>query len=466
RAGPRDPDGRRAGAAGRRRAVAARARRHSRRGDGEGLERDAPLVRPVLRQHGAGRGQPADPDRRLPAAGSPAGARDHRGDAARAHQRGPGAGLPLHQPGRPAGHRGRLLDLHLLARGCADPLRRRGAGRAHLPTHAAAREPRGAVQRGARPAHGRLPRELPAGVHAHRTDQHGPDPRVGTRTGVAALAAAVLAGGCLAGCGAASGGPPDVTLAATTTIEDSGLLAELLHAFEREHPGLRVRALTGGTGQVLELGRRGDVDVILSHDPAAESAFVAAGSGAERRPLMYNDFLIAGPPADPAGIHGLADAAAALRRIAAARAPFISRADDSGTHRKERQLWAAAGLEPGRDEPWYSEAGLGMGDALRVASERRAYILTDRATYLVMAQGLELVPLVEGDPRLANIYGAIRVRGRDAPAVRAFVAWITSEGGHAVIGSFGREQFGQPLFLPGAPAATTQAATPVPQAIR
>lgn len=289
---------------------------------------------------------------------------------------------------------------------------------------------------------------------------------MGTRTGVAALAAAVLAGGCLAGCGAASGGPPDVTLAATTTIEDSGLLAELLHAFEREHPGLRVRALTGGTGQVLELGRRGDVDVILSHDPAAESAFVAAGSGAERRPLMYNDFLIAGPPADPAGIHGLADAAAALRRIAAARAPFISRADDSGTHRKERQLWAAAGLEPGRDEPWYSEAGLGMGDALRVASERRAYILTDRATYLVMAQGLELVPLVEGDPRLANIYGAIRVRGRDAPAVRAFVAWITSEGGHAVIGSFGREQFGQPLFLPGAPAATTQAATPVPEAVR
>src|SRR5690606_18603595 len=231
----------------------------------------------------------------------------------------------------------------------------------------------------------------------------------------------------------------------------SGLVAELRRAFERAHPGRRVRALTGGTGQVLELGRRGDVDVILSHDPAAESAFVAAGSGAERRPLMYNDFLIAGPPADPAGIHGLADAAAALRRIAAARAPFISRADDSGTHRKERQLWAAAGLEPGRDEPWYSEAGLGMGDALRVASERRAYILTDRATYLVMAQGLELELLVEGDPRLANVYGIILVSGRDTPAARAFVAWITSDEGRAVIASFGGARFGRPLFLPGAP---------------
>src|SRR5690606_10422062 len=213
-------------------------------------------------------------------------------------------------------------------------------------------------------------------VHAHRADQHGSDPRVGARANVAALLAAALAGACLAGCGAAPGGRPDVMLAATTTLEDSGLLAVLLDAFERAHEGMRVRALTGGTGQVLELGRRGDVDVILSHDAAAESAFVAAGAGAERRPLMYNDFLIVGPAVDPAGVRGLGDAEEALRRIAAARAPFISRGDDSGTHRKERQLWALAGLAPGAGEAWYSEAGLGMGDALRVASERRAYILT------------------------------------------------------------------------------------------
>src|SRR5690606_18984550 len=132
----------------------------------------------------------------------------------------------------------------------------------------------------------------------------------------------------------------------------------------------------------------------------------------------------------------------------------------------ERHLWAAAGLEPGRDEPWYSEQGLGVGDELRVAWESRAYIITDLAPCVVMERGLELVLLVVVGPRLAHVSGAIRVRGRRAPALRAFVAWITSEGGHAVIGSFGREQFGQPLFLPGAPAATTQAATPVPEAVR
>src|SRR5690606_2011315 len=189
----------------------------------------------------------------------------------------------------------------------------------------------GAVQRGDRPAHGRLPRELPAGVHAHRVDQHGSDPGMGARAHVAALALAALAGAWLAGCGAAPGGSPALTLAATTTIEDSGLLSALLDAYEREHEGVRVRALTGGTGQVLELGRRGDVDVVLSHDAAAESAFVAAGWGAERRPLMYNDFLLAGPPADPAEIRGMDDAVEALRRVAGARAPFISRGDDSGT---------------------------------------------------------------------------------------------------------------------------------------
>jgi len=268
--------------------------------------------------------------------------------------------------------------------------------------------------------------------------------------GARALLAALL-GLALTGCGAGVSERTTLMIAATTTIEDSGLLAVLLDAFGRVQPGVRVRAVTGGTGEVLELGRRGDVDVILSHDAAAESAFVAAGWGTERRALMYNDFLIAGPPADPAGIRGLADAAEALRRIAAAGSVFISRGDDSGTHRKERQLWAAAGGAPSRGAAWYREAGGGMGDALRIASERRAYILTDRATFVVQREGLDLVPLVAGDPRLANVYGVVLVAGRDAPPARAFNTWITSAEGRAVIAEFGRERYAQPLFHPGAP---------------
>lgn len=260
----------------------------------------------------------------------------------------------------------------------------------------------------------------------------------------------------IAGCGSPSASPDrPITLAATTTIEDTGLLEALLEAFHESHRDIRVRAMTGGTGEMLELARRGDVDVVLSHDPAAEEEFVREGHGAERRDLMENDFIIVGPAADPAGIRGMRDAPAALRRIAEAGAIFISRGDESGTHRAERRLWTLAGLEPiagnGSKDRWYVEAGVGMAEALRLASERRAYILTDRATFLVLGESIALDLRVEGDPRMLNRYGVVRVADSPNPeGARAFVEWLTSAAGQRVVGAFGRDRHGAPLFTPRA----------------
>lgn len=259
----------------------------------------------------------------------------------------------------------------------------------------------------------------------------------------------------LAVCGGAATGTRVVTVAATTTLEDSGLLAELIGSFRAAHPDIPVRMMTGGTGTMLALGRRGDVDLLLTHDPEGEAAFVASGHGTVRREVMHNDFVIAGPAGDPAGIAGSTDAPEALRRIAAARAPFVSRGDDSGTHRMERRLWSAAGFDPAVErrvndrDRWYIEAGIGMGDALRLAGERRAYIMTDRATYLTLRDGLDLVVLVQGDARLLNRYGIIRVKSaRNAAGSDLFMDWITSPDGQAVIGGFGRDRFGVSLFTP------------------
>ncbi|HEX6940842.1 MAG TPA: substrate-binding domain-containing protein [Longimicrobiales bacterium] len=265
-------------------------------------------------------------------------------------------------------------------------------------------------------------------------------------------AAALALAACAAGERAA---PRPVTLAATTTVEDTGLLDALVAVFRAAHPEVPLRTVVGGTGEVLALGRRGDVDVVLSHDPAAESAFVAAGYGVERRDVMHDDFVLAGPPEDPAGIRGMHDAAAALAAVARARAAFVSRADDSGTHRKELRLWREAGVAP-RSAPaargshrWYIEAGVGMAAALRVADARRAYILTDRATYRVLRSALELDILVEGDPRLVNRYGVTRVRDAvAADGAAVFVDWLTSPDGRRVIDAFGRDRFGEPLFTP------------------
>ncbi len=265
---------------------------------------------------------------------------------------------------------------------------------------------------------------------------------------LAALALAV-AGVALTGCGAGDAAPSRLILASTTSTEDSGLFDALIPAFEKANPGVDVVVIAVGTGEALELGRRGDADVVLVHAPAAESAFVAAGHGTERRAVMVNDFVIVGPAADPAGIAGGADAAAALRRIAAAGVPFLSRGDDSGTHRKERALWTAAGIEP--EGAWYLEAGQGMGDVLAIAGERRATTLSDRATFLALGVRHGLVVLVEGDPALLNPYAVIPVTGaRNAAGARRFADWITSPAGQAVIADFGVERFGQPLFRPAA----------------
>lgn len=267
--------------------------------------------------------------------------------------------------------------------------------------------------------------------------------------GARGRAAAVLLGLLAAGCGAGDRTAAPVFVALTTTIEDSGLLDTLVASFRAARPDLALRTVTGGTGEVLALGRRGDVDLVISHDPAAESAFVAEGHGVARYDVFRSEFVIAGPPADPADIAGERDPVAALRSIAALRARFVSRADDSGTHRKERALWAEAGLDPAAAGAggWYVEAGTGMGDALRLASARGAYILTDRPTLLMLGPGLELTILVAGDARLVNPYGAVPVRdARHAAGAAAFVAWLRSERGRAVIEAYGRDRFGRPLF--------------------
>lgn len=264
---------------------------------------------------------------------------------------------------------------------------------------------------------------------------------------IPAPVALVLSAACAAG--DRPGDVEQVVLASTTSTEDSGLFDQLIPAFEESHPGLDVVVIAVGSGEALELGRRKDADVLLVHAPAAESAFVARGHGTDRRRVMYNDFVIVGPAADPAGVRELDDAAEALRRIAATGAPFISRGDDSGTHKKELALWRAAGVSPAG--AWYREAGQGMGDVLRIAAERRAYALADRATCLFLREALQLEVLVEGDERLINPYGVIAVAGaRNLAGARAFRDWITGPEGQALIARYGAERFGRPLFIPTA----------------
>ena len=234
---------------------------------------------------------------------------------------------------------------------------------------------------------------------------------------------------------------PFITLASTTSTRDSGLFEHLLPLFEAQ-TGIAVHVVAVGTGQAIELGRRGDADVLLVHDRASEDAFVAAGYGLPRRDVMYNDFLLAGPSADPAHVRGTAKAADAFAKIAAAKAPFTSRGDDSGTHKAELRLWKVAGVDPKpASGTWYREVGSGMGVTLGVASELGAYVLTDRGTWAAFQNPRELVVLVEGDPVLRNPYGVIVVDPKRFPHVKAdlagrFADWITSADGRRAIESF------------------------------
>ncbi len=251
----------------------------------------------------------------------------------------------------------------------------------------------------------------------------------------------------VAGCGAKK----TLVLGATTTIEDSGLLDTLVTAFSQAHPDIRVTPVTSGSDAILTMGRRGDLDVMLTHDPVGEAKFMEEDMGVLHEPVMHNDFLIAGPPADPAGIRGMHSAVAALTRIAERQEPFVSRGDSSGTNRKELSLWREAGLSPspGRDK-WYIVAGVGMGAALTLASERQAYILTEPATFYTVRHALTLVPLVQGDPGLLNTYSVtIPANSKDESAARLFAAWITGPQGRALIGHFGERRLGTAPFKPG-----------------
>lgn len=242
-------------------------------------------------------------------------------------------------------------------------------------------------------------------------------------------------------------------LASTTSTENSGLFAHILPIFEATTK-IKTRVIAVGTGQALRLGRNGDADVLLVHDPVAEKAFVAAGFGVDRRAVMYNDFVLLGSKSDPASIENRTDIVAALRAVASTQSPFVSRGDDSGTHRAERRLWSAAGTDiDAASGTWYREAGAGMGATLNIASSMGAYAISDRATWISFRNKGQLSLLISGDVRLFNQYGVIRVnpakhRHVNAVAARIFVDWLTSPAGQMAIRNF-RVQ-GQQLFFPNA----------------
>ncbi len=246
---------------------------------------------------------------------------------------------------------------------------------------------------------------------------------------------------------------PFIVLQSTTSTQNSGLLDFVLRRFTRR-TGIEVRVVAVGTGQAIRNAANGDGDVLLVHAPDAERAFVAEGYGLARYDVMYNDFVVVGPSADPAGVAGLDDAAAALARIADSEAAFASRGDDSGTHRAELRLWEAAGIDPGKASGgWYRETGSGMGATLNTGTGMGAYVLTDRATWIAFANKGEHRVLVEGDPRLFNQYGVVPVDPARHPSVRAelgrrFVDWILSEEGQSAIGSYRID--GRQLFFPNA----------------
>jgi len=248
-----------------------------------------------------------------------------------------------------------------------------------------------------------------------------------------------------------------ITCASTTSTQNSGLFEVLLPAFNKA-AGIEVAVVAVGTGQALELARRGDADVLFVHDPASEQKFVEEGFGLARRPVMYNDFIVVGPAADPAKIKGLKDAAAAFKKMAAAGYHFVSRGDKSGTHSKELKLWKQAGVEP-KGNPAYLEAGQGMGNTLRMANEKQFYTLTDRGTWLATKdkEKFNLQIVVEGDPALFNQYGVIVVNPAKHPHVKvkdatAFADWLVSPAGQKVIGDF-KDKNGNQLFVPNADSA-------------
>jgi len=249
----------------------------------------------------------------------------------------------------------------------------------------------------------------------------------------------------------AASGEKKLILATTTSTQDSGLLDYLLPDFEKE-AGVKVDVIAVGTGQALTLGEDGNADVLLVHARTREDEFMAAGHGVRREEVMYNDFVIVCPESDPAGIKAMPSASVAFTKIADGNVTFISRGDDSGTHTKEMSIWKVAGIEPQGD--WYVSAGQGMGEVLTMADEQQACTLSDRATYLARSkEGLKLVIMVEGDMALFNPYGVIAVNPAKNPNIQAdlanqFIDWLISLPVQEKIAQFGKENFGQSLFIP------------------
>ena len=244
-----------------------------------------------------------------------------------------------------------------------------------------------------------------------------------------------------------------ITVASTTSTEQSGLFKHLLPAFEKK-TGIQVRVVALGTGQALDMGRRGDADVVFVHARPLEEKFLAEGFALKRYDVMYNDFVLLGPQSDPARVRGVKDVLEGFRKIRAARAPFVSRGDRSGTHFAELEIWKAAGIDIAKDKgPWYRDTGQGMGPALNTASGMNAYILSDRGTWLSFKNRGELTILVEGDKRLFNQYGIMLVNPQKYPSVKkelgqAFIDWIVSPEGQNTIASY--RIGGEQLFFPNA----------------
>src|SRR5688572_24435863 len=243
---------------------------------------------------------------------------------------------------------------------------------------------------------------------------------------------------------------PRLVLGTTHTIEDSGLLEPLVAAYRESEDAHELAVIVAGSGEVLTMARNRDLDVLLTHSPDDELAFVAGGHGESRQPVMYNDFIVLGPTADPARAAAAADVPAALTAVQVANAQFISRGDDSGTHRKELAMWAHADIVP----QWsgYVEAGTGMADALRIANQRQAYIIADRATYEKLRAELTALRIIhEGDERMRNQYSVIVVdSASNVTGARAFAQWIRGTDAQRLIAAHGADQRGRPLFTPDA----------------
>jgi len=244
-----------------------------------------------------------------------------------------------------------------------------------------------------------------------------------------------------------------IILATTTSTQDSGLLDILIPIFEKK-TGYFVKTIAVGSGQAMAMGQKGEADVLLVHSPEAEKKFIAEGYGINRRLIMHNGYIIVGPSEDPVKIKGVKSSSEAFKKIASMKALFMSRGDNSGTHSKEKGIWKAAGINP-EGEKWYQQTGLGMGQTLNVAAEKKAYTLADRGTYLALRKNLNLDILVQGDAILLNIYHVIEVNPAKWPKVnaagaKAFADFMVSKETQNIIKTFGVDKFGSPLFFPDA----------------